>query len=153
MPVPVIGTTMANDDPTEMTVDERDTFLGTGGTGVISLGSDNEAPLSVPVSYGYDQEDETFYFRLSVGADGSKGELKERPVSFVTYRETENGWQSVVARGHLEDVEKEGIETASLAGLEHVDIPLIPMFDRPIREISFEFYRLLPDKLIGRTEI
>ena len=144
---------MATDSPTEMTVDERDTFLGTGGTGVISLASDNDAPYSVPVSYGYEKDTQTFYFRLSVDADGGKGELKERPASFVTYRETDAGWQSVVARGRLEDVEKEGIETASLAGLEHVDIPLIPMFDRPIREISFEFYRLGADELIGRTEI
>lgn len=118
MPIPVIRTTMDTDSPTEMTVDERETFLGTGGTGVISLASDNEAPYSVPVSYGYDKDTETFYFRLSVTADGGKGELNERPVSFVTYRETERGWQSVVARGQLEDVEKEGIETASLAGLE-----------------------------------
>lgn len=144
---------MAKDSPTAMTVDERDTFLGTGGTGVISLASDDDAPYSVPVSYGYDTDTETFYFRLSAGADGPKGELSERPVSFVTYRETEDGWQSVVCRGQLEDVEKAGIETASLAGLEQVDIPLIPMFDRPIREIAFEFYRLVPDELIGRTEI
>lgn len=144
---------MSTDGPTEMADDERDTFLGTGGTGVLSLASDSDPPYSVPVSYGYDTETETFYFRLSVGADKSKGELEERPVSFVTYRQSDDGWQSVVARGKLEDVEKAGIETASLAGLEHVDIPLIDAFERPIREVSFEFYRLDPDDLIGRTEV
>lgn len=144
---------MATESPTEMTDDERDAFLGTGGTGVISLASDGAPPYSVPVSYGYDTETETFYFRLSAGADKSKGELEDRPASFVTYGQTDDGWQSVVASGTLEDVEKAGIEADSLAGLEQVDIPLINVFDRPLREVSFEFYRLDPDELIGRAEV
>lgn len=143
---------MSANSPTEMAVDERDRFLGAGGTGVLSLASGNDPPYAVPVSYGYDTETETFYFRLSVRADGPKEELEERAVSFVTYRQTDEGWRSIVARGRLEDVEKEGIETASLAGLEHVDIPLVDVFERPIREVTFEFYRLVPDELIGRTE-
>lgn len=85
-------------------------------------------------------------------ADESKGELQERPVSFVTYRETDEGWQSVVARGRLEDVESEGIATETLEGLSHVDIPLVDMFERPLREVSFEFYRLAPEELTGRVE-
>jgi nitroimidazol reductase NimA-like FMN-containing flavoprotein (pyridoxamine 5'-phosphate oxidase superfamily) len=135
-----------------MTATERDEFLGRGGTGVLSLASGEGPPHSVPVSYGYDSSAETFYFRLSVGADRSKGELADRPVSFVTYDETADGWRSVVASGRLEDVESEGIGTETLAGLDKVDMPLIEMFESPVRAVSFEFYRLVPEELTGRAE-
>lgn len=143
---------MSEDSPVAMTDEERDEFLGNGGTGVLSLSAGDEPPHSVPVSYGYDVTSETFYFRLAAGADGSKGELHDRPVSFVTYGGTDEGWRSVVARGRLEDVESEGIETETLEGLDHVDIPLVDVFERPLREVSFEFYRLVPDELTGRVE-
>lgn len=143
---------MSADNPVTMTDEERDAFLDNGGTGVISLAAGDAPPHSVPVSYGYDAQTGAFYFRLAVGAEGSKGELGDRPATFVTYHETDAGWQSVVASGRLEDVEREGIETETLEGLEHVDIPLIDIFERPLREVTFEFYRLMPDELTGRVE-
>lgn len=144
---------MPEDSSVRMPEADRDELLGNGGTGVLSLASGDEPPYSVPVSYGYDTEDETFYFRLAVGSDSAKGELDDRPVSFVTYRETDEGWESVVARGRLEDVEREGIETETLDGLDHVEIPLVDVFERPLREVSFEFYRLVPEELTGRVEV
>jgi nitroimidazol reductase NimA-like FMN-containing flavoprotein (pyridoxamine 5'-phosphate oxidase superfamily) len=143
---------MTEESTVAMTATERDEFLGNGGTGVLSLASGDEPPHSVPVSYGYDSTAETFYFRLSVGADRSKGELADRSVSFVTYDETADGWQSVVASGRLEDVESEGIETETLEGLEKVDMPLVEMFESPVRVVTFEFYRLVPKELTGRAE-
>ncbi|KOX93998.1 flavin-nucleotide-binding protein [Haloarcula rubripromontorii] len=143
---------MSADNPVTMTDEERDALLDNGGTGVLSLAAGDAPPHSVPVSYGYDAPTTTFYFRLAVGAEKSKGELSDRPATFVTYRETDTGWQSVAASGRLEDVEREGIETETLEGLEHVDIPLIDIFERPLREVTFEFYRLVPDDLTGRTE-
>ena len=143
---------MSADSPVEMDDPERDEFLGNGGTGVISLSSSaDDPPHSVPVSYGYDATETTFYFRLATGADGSKGEIDDRPVSFVTTGETV-GWRSVVARGRLEDVESEGIATETLAGLDRVDIPLVDVFHRPLREVEFAFYRLVPDELTSRVE-
>lgn len=135
-----------------MTDEKRDEFLANGGTGVLSLSAGDDPPYSVPVSYGYDLSTGIFYFRLAVGADRSKGELEDRPVPFVTYHETDVGWQSVVANGRLEDIEREGIETETLEGLEHVDMPLIDIFERPLREVTFEFYRLVPDEMTGRVE-
>ncbi|KAA9396189.1 pyridoxamine 5'-phosphate oxidase family protein [Haloarcula sp. CBA1130] len=143
---------MAVDNPVTMTDEERDAFLDNGGTGVLSLAAGDTPPYSVPVSYGYDAPTTTFYFRLAVGAERSKGELDDRPATFVTYHETEAGWQSVVANGRLEDVEREGIETETLDGLEHVDMPIIDIFERPTREVDFEFYRLAPDNLTSRAE-
>lgn len=143
---------MSPDSPVTMTDEERDAFLDNGGTGVLSLAAGDAPPHSVPVSYGYDAQTRTFYFRLAVGAERSKGELADRPATFVTYDETDTGWRSVVAHGRLEDVEKAGIETETLEGLEHVNIPMVDIFERPLREVTFEFYRLVPDELTGRVE-
>lgn len=143
---------MADDRPVEMDADEVDRFLGDGGTGVIALSTTaEEPPHSIPVSYGYDARERTFYFRLVVGPDGSKGELADRPLSFVTYA-NDDEWRSVVAWGHLEDVEDGGVATEALAGLDRVHIPLIDVFHTPMREVAFEFYRFVPDELTGRVE-
>lgn len=132
--------------------EERDEFLGRGGTGVLSLSTDAGPPHTVPVSYGYDREEATFYFRLAVGESHAKGSLPDRDVSFVTSDRIDDDWHSVVAEGHLEDVEREGIETATLEGMHRVEIPLIGVFDHPTREVDFEFYRLVPDELTGRVQ-
>lgn len=136
----------------QMTADERNEFLKNGGTGVLSLSTDDGPPHSVPVSYGYDASTETFYFRLATGADSSKGDIEDGHVSFVTYDETDDGWRSVVARGQLEHVESEGIEIETLEGLDRVDIRLVDIFEAPLREVAFQFYRLAPDELTTRVE-
>lgn len=139
-------------DSIEMDADERDELLGRGGVGVISLSTpDEEHPHSIPISYGYDASETTLYFRLAVGPDGGKGDLSDRAVSFVAYGQ-EDGWQSVVATGRLEDVADEAIATETLAGLDRVDIPLIDMFGEPTRTVSFEFFRLVPEEFTGRKE-
>ncbi|MFB6075252.1 MAG: pyridoxamine 5'-phosphate oxidase family protein [Haloarculaceae archaeon] len=143
---------MADESPIELDPATRDAFLSTGGTGVLSLSTSGETPPhSVPVSYGYDDDEETFYFRLAVGPESEKGDLADRPVSFVTYGEREGRWHSVVAEGRLEPVaEAEASET--LPGLARVDIPLVDAFADPTRTVTFAFFRLEPSALTARTE-
>ncbi|WP_232701262.1 pyridoxamine 5'-phosphate oxidase family protein [Halobacterium wangiae] len=144
---------MSTDSPVEMDGAERDAFLGNGGTGMISLStSGDEPPHAIPVSYGYDATERTFYFRLAAGDERARGNLKERPVAFVTYGEND-GWQSVVARGYLEDIHEDAIATQTLEGLGRVDIPLVDIFHVPLREVGFEFYRLVPEELTARREV
>jgi hypothetical protein len=144
---------MDESTPVELDADDRDSFLGNGGTGVISLSNEADAPPhSIPVSYGYDAGGSTFYFRLAVGPDTEKGDLQDRPVSFVVAEETDDGWRSVVATGRLEATESEGIATETLEGLDHVHIPLVDIFGKPTRATDFEFYRLVPEQLTGRKE-
>ena len=144
---------MTTDHPAAMDEEAVATYLGEGGTGVLSLSTDTATPPhAVPVSYGFDPATGTLYFRLAVGPDSAKTALADRPVTFVTYGEDDDRWQSVVARGHLEDVEASGIETETLTGLDRVEIPLVDMFDQPTRTVDFEFYRLVPDELTGRVE-
>lgn len=139
-------------DTVELEVEERDEFLGRGGVGVISLSTPgDDAPHTIPVSYGYDATEATFYFRLAVDADGGKGELRDRAVSFVTYGD-EGGWRSVVASGRLEGTTEEGIAAETLAGLDRVEIPLVDVFEEPTRTVSFEFFRLVPEEITGRKE-
>jgi nitroimidazol reductase NimA-like FMN-containing flavoprotein (pyridoxamine 5'-phosphate oxidase superfamily) len=133
--------------------EERATLLGTGGTGVISLSTEDDAPPhSIPVSYGFDPAEETFYFRLAVGFESGKTDLLDRGVAFVVYEQANERWQSIVARGDLEQIEGENIGTEALAGLGRSHIPLFGIFDRPTREVEFAIYRLIPDQLSGRRE-
>ncbi|ELZ93961.1 hypothetical protein C440_10088 [Haloferax mucosum ATCC BAA-1512] len=142
---------MTDTTAVEMGDEERDEFLGAGSTGVISFSTpDGDAPHSIPVSYGYDAVEETFYLRLNLGGD--KSDVIDHPVSFVVYGQEDDTWRSVVATGQLEEVTEDAIATETLQGLERVHIPLVDIFGVPSREISFGFYRLAPAELTGRKE-
>jgi nitroimidazol reductase NimA-like FMN-containing flavoprotein (pyridoxamine 5'-phosphate oxidase superfamily) len=142
---------MTTETSVELEAEERDEFLGDGGVGVISFSTGgDEPPHSVPVSYGYDAVETTFYFRLAVGPDSQKGDVGDRSVTFVVHGEGEGPWRSVVASGRLEPTTDESIATETLQGLERVRIPLFDVFDRPAAAVPFEFYRLVPDELAGR---
>lgn len=133
--------------------DERDAFLGTGGTGVISLsGQADSPPHSIPVSYGYDGVENTFYFRLAVGGESAKGDLAGRHATFVVYGRADDDWRSVVAKGRLEETTEEPIANESLQGLQQVHIPIVDIFDRPVEDVSFRFFRLVPEELTARAE-
>jgi len=138
----------------QLTDEERDEFLKTGGTGVISFATEaDEPPVSIPVSYGYFADADSIYFRLSVPDDSRKKTLVGNPVSFVVHRETEAGWRSVVATGRLESVADAPYESAALQGLWAVDIPTVDVFERPPSEIPYRTYRLIPDAVSGRKEV
>lgn len=140
--------------PAEMNGIERDEFLGTGGSGVLSLASDDagSAPHSLPVSYGYDAEDEAFFFRLAVGSGSEKPDLDDRAASFVSYGHEDGGWRSVVATGRLESTSKKSISTDALGELERVFIPLVDIFGEQPADVQFEFFRLLPESFTTRKE-
>jgi len=138
----------------QLTDEERDEFLKTGGTGVLSFATEaDEPPVSIPVSYGYFADADSIYFRLSVPDDSRKKTLVGNPVSFVVHRETEAGWRSVVATGRLESVADAPYESAALQGLWAVDIPTVDVFERPPSEIPYRTYRLIPDAVSGRKEV
>lgn len=138
----------------QLTDEERDEFLKTGGTGVLSFGTDRgEPPVSIPVSYGYFADADSIYFRLAMPEGSRKLPLVDNPVSFVAHRETGAGWRSVVATGHLEGVDDAPYESAALQGLWAVDIPTVDVFERPPSELPYQTFRLQPDDISGRKEI
>ena len=139
--------------PVELDREARAAFLGNGGTGVLSFDTPgDQAPHSVPISYGFDETDETFYFRLSVGPDREKTPYVESAASFVVYdREGGDRWRSVLARGRLEAID-EAVGTEALAGLDHSHIPMFDVFGDSTETVTFDFYRLVPDELTGYVE-
>lgn len=144
---------MRDEAAIRMDDEERDGFLGNGGTGVISLDTAaGDPPHSLPVSYGYDATTEAFYFRLAVEPDTEKGELDGRAVSFVVHGESDDRWHSVVAEGRLEPTDDESVGTETLEGFDRTHIPLIDIFGQPPGTVSFEFYRLDPDRIGTRNE-
>ncbi|RQG95498.1 pyridoxamine 5'-phosphate oxidase family protein [Natrarchaeobius chitinivorans] len=139
---------------TTLTGDERDDFLETGGTGVLSFATGpDEPPASLPISYGYYAADEAFYFRLSFPPGTAKDALIENQVSFVTHDETADGWRSVVATGTLEELADAHPESVAVQGMWAVRIPTVDVFDRPRDEIEFHDFRLDPDTLTGRKSV
>ncbi|KZN25785.1 flavin-nucleotide-binding protein [Haladaptatus sp. R4] len=144
---------MGDIESVRMDDEERDEFLTSGGTGVISfpIGID-ESPYSVPVSYGYDPTDVHFYFRLAVEQGGERDEVIDRPVTFVTYDHTDDGWRSVVVRGELDEVAEADITSEVVQGVQRVDIPLVDLFERDSREVTFEFFHLHPTEITSRKE-
>lgn len=144
---------MGDDTEIELDPDERDERLGAGGIGVLAFSAPGgDSPHAVPVSYGYDASEETFYYRLAVESGSEKGEVADRPVTFVTYGDCAEGWWSVVARGRLARIDREDVATSSLAGLDRVEIPLVDIFEDPPRTVTFAFVRLVPDALTTRKE-
>jgi len=144
---------MGVSDQIEMDDGEVAEFLGRGGTGVLSFSTDrHEPPYSLPVSYGYDQGEGQFYFRLAFPDDSGKWDIFDNPVSFVAHGRTDDGWESAVATGSLEEVTDADPESSAVQRMWTVEIPLVDVFKRPTREVSFRYFRLVPDRLTGRKE-
>jgi len=143
---------MGNPEPVEMDDAECDELLQRSATGVLSLSTpESEPPHAVPVSYGYDAVESVLYFRLAAGPNSEKGQLDGRAVTLTVYEEGRRH-RSVVVQGQLEETTDEAIATETLAGLERVTIPLVDIFGEPPAEVTFAFYRLVPDRLTGRKE-
>jgi uncharacterized protein len=138
----------------QMSPEEMSEFLGRGGTGVVSFSTgEDDSPVSLPASYGYNADERAFYYRLSVSDDSRKTEFVDAPVSFVTHRETDDGWRSIVATGRLEEIEDVPFEPGAIHGMWAVRIPIVDIFERPPKETTFRFFRLDPETMTGRKEV
>lgn len=137
-----------------MTDEEADELLGKGGTGTLSFSTaTGEPPFSLPVSYGYDAETVSFYYRLAFPPNSGKAGLVDNLVSFVTHRKADAGWRSVVATGRLEEITDAPYESAVKQGMWAVSIPSVDIFDRPPEELTFRLFRLVPATMTGRKEV
>jgi len=139
-----------------MSTDERDAFLGSGGTGVISFDTSGDGPpYTRPISYGYDAATGNFYFRLAVGPeDAGKKDLihVDREISFVTYDETDRGWRSVIATGRLDEITQSALNPDVAEAMQRVNIPFVDVYDSHPITLEFRFFRLVPDEVTGQRE-
>ena len=133
---------------------EVEQFLGRGGTGVISFAAAaDEPPYSLPVSYGFNREEQHFHFRLAVGPSSQKGAFVDRPMSFITYRETDDGWQSVNATGTLSDITDLPDRSPPVQDLWRVSIPFVDIFPDTPENVSFRRFVMDPDQISGRKQV
>lgn len=140
----------------QLTRDELDAFLGTGGTGVLSFATDRETPpFSIPVSYGYYAEEGHFYYRLSFPKAHLQGKASviDRGVSFVVHEHTDEGWKSAVARGGLEEIADQPYESVAVQAMWQVEIERVDIFEDPPEDVTFHDFRLVPERVTGRREV
>jgi hypothetical protein len=133
---------------------EVNTFLGIEGTGVLALAKNDES-YAIPVSYGFDREEETFYLRLAFHPESQKRDFigPSRTVSLVVSAEGDDGWRSVVARGRLRETGEAAIDSSVVEAIRRINIPFFTVFDRPARDLDFELFRLAPTELSGHKQV
>lgn len=94
---------------------ETVTVLERNGLGVLALDGDSH-PYPLPVSYGYNAEEDLFVVQLAGGTDSEKQQClaNNDHVGFTVYEETEPDriWRSVVLQGHLTEISYQDAEPA-----------------------------------------
>ena len=138
---------------TEMSATEIDEFLGRNETGVLSLARD-EQPYAIPISYGYDTSERTFYLRLVSTPESEKRSfLDSSPEGrIVVYEESteKRTYWSVVAEGALEEIAPSSMSVDQIVQYGQAKPPLFEIWGTGKDELDIQLYELSPDKLSGR---
>ena len=142
---------MSLDTQTELTRAEADTLLGEHETGVLSLARDGE-PYAVPISYGYDAEDQRFYLRLVSTPESEKRRfLRASPgVQLVVYEEGDSVYRSVIANGTLEEIPREELTVEDVEQYGEAKRPLFEIWGESRPSLNVRLYHLDPDSVSGR---
>jgi nitroimidazol reductase NimA-like FMN-containing flavoprotein (pyridoxamine 5'-phosphate oxidase superfamily) len=142
---------------TEITESEIDDFLGEHETGVLSL-AQGEQPYSIPISYGYDASERTFFMRLVSTPESEKRRfLASSPhARLVVYDKTEDKttYRSVVAVGLLEEIPPEQLTVEHIEQYGAAKRPLFEIWGKSKQDLDIRLYEFEPTTLSGRrTEI
>lgn len=141
---------------TEMTPEETDAFLGEKETGVLSL-AEADDPYAAPVSYGYDPEKRSFYFRLVSTPDSEKRRFLQESTTarFVVYDgEQEESYRSVVAAGTLTEIQPEELSVEQIEQYGQAKRPLFEIWGEPKEDLDIRLYEFETAQLTGRrTEV
>lgn len=145
---------MAIDQETDMTDAEVDDFLSRHETGVLSLARTDE-PYSIPISYGYDEDERAFYMRLVSTPNSEKREFLESSprTRLVVYDDREETYRSVIAEGVLEDIPPSELTPDQIAQYGDTKRPLFEIWAQGKEELDIELYRLEPDSISGRRTV
>jgi len=131
---------------------EIDALLGTGGTGVIAF-ADEDEPYAIPISYGYDDDAESFYIRCGFAPDSEKRRFVDDGVTASLVITDDTGtWRSVIARGSLTEINEPAIEGGAAQSIRRMNIPYVTIHETPATAMEFELYRLDPESVTGRKE-
>ncbi|MFC6716772.1 pyridoxamine 5'-phosphate oxidase family protein [Natrialbaceae archaeon GCM10025810] len=142
---------MSIDQETEMTEAEIDEFLRRHETGVLALARGDE-PYAIPISYGYDTDDRTFYMRLVSTPESEKRRfLASSPEArLVVYDEDDSVYRSIVATGTLEEIEPGDLTPDQIAQYGEARRPLFEIWAEGKRDLDIELYQFVPAELSGR---
>lgn len=145
---------MSDRRPVEMDGAEITDFLDRHSIGTLALARENDA-YAIPVSFAFDGESRDVYVRLGFTPESQKREFvgTDGLVTLVAFDETDGRWQSVVARGRLEEVTESSLDSTIEEAVHGLDIPYVTIFDRPASNLEFRLYRLDVDKLHGRKQV
>ena len=141
---------------TEMTREETDAFLGEKETGVLSLAAEDD-PYAAPVSYGYDPERRTFYFRLVSTPESEKRRFLQASgrARFVVYDgNEEESYRSVVAAGTLSEIDPDDLSVEQIEQYGEAKRPLFEIWGEPKADLDIRLYEFETTQLTGRrTEV
>ena len=142
---------MALEKQTEMTAAETDALLGRHETGVLSLARDDD-PYSIPISYGYDADDRTFYLRLvSTPESEKRAFLSSSPAArVVVHEEDGRTYRSAVAKGSLEEITTDEITVEHVEQFGDAKRPLFEVWGESKQDLRIQLYQLDADSVSGR---
>lgn len=128
-----------------------DGILRRNDTGVIALATGSR-PYATPVSFGYREDDRTFYIRFVAVSESDKQELLEttESASLVVYEQEEDTVTSVIATGQVERVHPEDLTEDDLVHFGQAKRPLYDMWDESLSELDIQLVKITPDALTGR---
>ncbi|MEF8783950.1 MAG: pyridoxamine 5'-phosphate oxidase family protein [Haloarculaceae archaeon] len=140
----------------EMDTAEVTGFLSGRGHGVLCLGKDDRG-YGIPVSYGFDEDDERFVMELINTEDSKKWEFVQSAAeATLTVYEFSgpDDWRSVIATGPLDTfTEAELGEEASVAFLrQSADVAKEIRWTAIDRGFDRQWIELRPDHVTGRQE-
>jgi nitroimidazol reductase NimA-like FMN-containing flavoprotein (pyridoxamine 5'-phosphate oxidase superfamily) len=138
--------------PVTMDDDAIESFLTAEGHGVLAFGG--ESPYAIPMSYGYDPDARAVYVHMSAFEGSEKAARLDgpTPVSLVVSRyEGPDRWRSVVVDGTLSELSEADVERRDvLERFKGGSLASVDVFNRPLSDISFEWYVLDPASISGR---
>jgi len=141
---------MGLDQQTELSHDEIDALLGRHETGVLSLAREDE-PYAVPISYGYDSDDQQLYLRLVSAPESEKRHFvrSEAPARLVVYEEGDGVYESVIAIGAIEEIPRDELTVEHIEQYGDAKRPLFEIWGQVKADLDVELYRLDPETLSG----
>lgn len=145
---------MAINTESQMTDADIDEFLATHETGVLALAREDE-PYAIPISYGYDGTNRTFYMRLvSTPESEKRAYLASSPSArLVVYDGTERAYESVVATGRLEDIPPSELTVEHIEQYGQAKRPLFEIWADSKQDLDIELYEFEPETLSGRKTL
>lgn len=134
-----------------MSKEEIYEFLAERQTAVMSVRG-SEGPYAVPITYRFDPETETFYFRLVFPRRSEKREfLPDLPECWlVSYNEDDPLYESVIAKGMPEEIKEDEITPELVTQLGQTSRPLFEMWTSSRANVDIRLYVMEAEELTGR---